>query len=104
MDEIITKIEDVVNKLIKYDNEGYAVAAAELANEMIEKLPGIITYYADPRMREHFEDAKYWPGQLERILNALNAGDDIATFDVLFNETRANLLELKGILEEKGIL
>ncbi len=104
MDEIITKIEDVVNKLIQYDNEGYAVAAAELANEMIEKLPGIVTYYADPKMSDHFEDAKYWPGQLERVINALNDGDDIATFDVLYNETRANLVELQGILKEKGII
>ena len=104
MDELISKIEDVVLKLIMYDNEGYAVSAQELATELMTVLPDIIGYYADPKMAEHASDAKYWPAQLERILQALSAGDDLATFDVLYNETRANLIELKGILRGKGIV
>ncbi len=104
MNELIAKIEDVVVKLIKYDNQGYAEAAQELANDMINGFPTIVSYYADPRMRDHYEDAKYWPAQLERIINAFNAGDDLATCDILYNETRANLIELRDILKEKGII
>lgn len=104
MDVIIAKIEDVVSKLLIYDTEKYAVAAQDLANSLAESFSKIVTYYADPRMSDHFEDAKYWPGQLERIMNALSTGDDLATADILYNETRANLIELKDILEERGIL
>lgn len=103
MDELIAKIEDIVRKLIIYDNQAYAEAAQELANDMITMFPEIVKAYAMPEMEEYIEDAKYWPGQLERIINAFNAGDDFATIDVLYNETRANLMELKEILMKKGI-
>ena len=104
MEILISMIEDVVAKLLQYDTEGYARAAEELADSLVEGFSKIVTFYADPKMTDHFEDAKYWPGQLERIMNALSTGDDFATVDVLYNETRANLLELNGILKDRGIL
>ena len=104
MEKLIDKIEDVVSKLLQYDTEGYAKEAEELVNSLVETFSNIVTYYADPRMSDHFDDAKYWPGQLERIMGALSAGDDIATADVLYNETRANLIELNNLLKERGVL
>ena len=104
MEELIAKIENVVSKLLQYDTEGYAQAAEELADSLVEEFSRIVSFYADPRMTDHFEDAKYWPGQLERIMGALSAGDDLATADVLYNETRANLIELNDILKERGII
>lgn len=104
MDELIAKIEDVVKKLIMYDNQAYAEAAQALASDMIVVFPEIVKYYAYPEMIEYAGDAQYWPGQLERIIGALNAGDDLATADILYNETRANLIELKENLVKKGIV
>ncbi len=104
MNELIKKIEDVVTKLIKYDNEAYAEAAQSLVSDIMVQLPEIVKYYADPAMSENAQDAQYWPGQLDRIIGALNTGDDIATVDILYNETRANLVELRDILDEKGLL
>ena len=104
MDELILKIDDVVGKLIGYDQEGYAVAMDDLANSLISALPTIVSYYTDPRMEEYREDALYWPQQYERIFNATKAGDDLAVADILYNETRANLEELAGILKEKGMI
>ncbi|MBR6160001.1 MAG: hypothetical protein IKQ40_06825 [Lachnospiraceae bacterium] len=103
MDELIVKIEEVVRKTISYD-QGYPAAAEELINTLIPVFTKIVSYYAVPEMAEYAQDASYWPGQLERILNALNMGDDFALVDVLYNETRANILELKGILVQKGLI
>ncbi len=104
MDEMIKKIDDVVEKLLKYDHIAYMNAARELINDMIAFFPTVISYYADPRMSNHIEEAGYWPKQLERIIAAVNEGDDLSTADILYNETRANLMELQSILCEKGIL
>ncbi len=104
MDELIAKIEETVRKLISYDMEGYASCAQELSDMMMAVFPVIISSYADPRMSNVAEDAKYWPGQLERVLKAFEDGDDFATADILYNETRVNLIELRGILTEKGII
>ena len=104
IDELINRIEDTVYSLMKYDMELYSQKAQELAEEMISVFPSIISCYSGERMWDHAEDAKYWPGQLERVLNVLQTGDDWATADILFNETRANLVELKGILEERDII
>ncbi len=104
MDDLINRIEDVVIKLFQYDQNAYAIAAEDLVNQMIAGLPTIVLYYTDPRMTEHAGDATYWPAQIERIIKALGEGDDIATADVLYNETRANLIELRDILTEKGMI
>ena len=103
MDELIQKIDETVIKLLGYDHEAYEEAANDLTNMMVRAFPEIIIYYSDPRMSDRAEEASYWPGQLERILSAFNSGDDLATADILYNETRANLLELKSVLKEKGI-
>lgn len=104
MDELIIKIEQTVSELIQYKMGEYAVCAQELADMLISKLPVIIGYYGDPRMQEFADDAKYWPGQLERIIQAFGDGDDLATIDILYNETRPNLIELRDNLTKKGIL
>ena len=82
----------------------YAVAADDLANSLIAYLPNIVSFYLDPRMSDHAEDATYWPGQVDRILKAFENGDDLATADVLYNETRANLIELRDILKDKRMI
>lgn len=103
MDELIDKIEETVEYLMKYDMTGYAVSAQELADMMMAVFPSVIMRYSDPAMAEYAGDAVYWPKQLERILGAFEGGDDFATADILYNETRANLMELRDILKEKGI-
>ncbi len=104
MNKLISKIEYVVERLLLYEQTEYAKAAEELVNMMISEFPVIISYYAVPEMSDYAKDAEYWPGQLERVLNALNAGDDLATADILYCETRANLIELRDILKEKGLI
>ncbi len=103
MNELIEKIKEVSGDLIGYDMDSYAAHAQEMVDMMTALFPKIISSYSDPRMADHAEDAGYWMGQLERIVNAVSSVDDLAVIDVLYNETRPNLIELKGILEDRGV-
>ena len=103
MNELIDKIEDVVLDILKagiYSSENKLKLLVEL---MIETFPEVMAVYYNPLMAGHAQDAAYWPEQLERIIGTINSGDELAVMDVLYNETRPNLIELKGILEGKGI-
>ncbi len=104
MDELITKIEETVSCLLQYDLQRYAVLARETAGMMMTLFPAITDSYKNTAMEEFRDDAAYWPEQLQRVIDALGNGDYFEVTDVLFNETRPNLIELKGILEQKGIL
>lgn len=104
MDELITEIEETVIALMKYDMEKYSKLAQDVVNKMMAVFPVIINCYGDPRMSDLKEDATYWPGQLERVINALGTGDYFEVVDVLYSETRSNLVELKEVLDRKGLL
>ncbi|MCR5300878.1 MAG: hypothetical protein K6E49_00395 [Lachnospiraceae bacterium] len=104
MDELIEGIESTIISLMRYDLNEYPKQAQELANKMMVIFPAIIDCYNDPLMQDKREDAMYWPGQLERILAAFDRGDAFEVTDVLYNETRANLMELKAILTQRGLI
>ncbi|MGN0471746.1 MAG: hypothetical protein ACI4F8_02780 [Lachnospiraceae bacterium] len=81
--------------------------AVALVQDMVvyvsEVFPRFIAVYDDPRMEEYAQDREYWAMQIGRITEALSEEDVFHQIDVLFFETRANLLEILTILEEKGI-
>ena len=104
MDELIEGIESTVISLMQYDLKEYPRRAQELANKMMVIFPAIIDCYNDPLMQDKREDATYWPSQLERILSAFDRGDAFEVADVLYNETRPNLIELKDILTKRGLI
>lgn len=104
MDELIRQIEETVSDLMRYDMESFAQKAQELVDKMIAVFPAVISVYSDPRMEDLREDALYWPGQLERIIKALESPDRFETVDVLYNETYPNLIELRDILIKRGIV
>ena len=104
MNELISQIEETVSELLKYDLDSYAPLARKLVNDMIRIFPGIISIYSDPKMDDVKEDAMYWPAQLERIITALGNSDRFETVDVLYNETYPNLIELRDMLVERGLM
>ena len=104
MEELIARIEETISALLKYDMESYGALAQEMIGMMMTMLPAVIDCYNDPKMSDLREDAMYWPGQLQRIIDSLGSGDYFEVTDVLYNETYPNLVELKGYLEERGIL
>lgn len=104
MDELTAKIEETVSALLQYDMQRYGKLAQEMVNMMISLFPVIIDSYNNPKMEDLRGDATYWPGQLQRIIDALGSGDYYEVADVLYNETMQNILELKGVLEDRGLL
>ena len=104
MDELIAKIEKTVSALMQYDMASYAPFAQELVNMFLTIMPSIIDCYNDPKMADVREDATYWPAQMQRIIDSLGGGDYFEVADVLYNETRPNLIELRGMLKERGLL
>ncbi len=102
MNELIDGIEAAIRKLLKYDTENFESDAQNLVNMMMNIFPAIINCYNDPRMVDVRDDALYWPGQLERIINVLEKGDWFEIVDALYNETRPNLIELRDMLKERG--
>ena len=103
MNELIDKIEESVSQLLRYDTKGFGESAHDIVNMMMTILPAIINCYNDPKMSDVREDALYWPGQLERIIKVLENDDSFELADVLYNETRANLIELRDMLVKRGI-
>ncbi len=104
MDELITRIEKTVSELLQYDKERFNIDAQELVNILAATLPSVISCYGDPRMSDLSGDALYWPGQMERIIDALKSGDWFKVADVLYNETHPNLIELKDTMVSRGLI
>ncbi len=101
---MIAKIEETVSALLQHDMENYPSLAQEMVNMMMTLLPAIIDCYNNPGMEQFREDATYWPGQMQRIIDSLGSGDYFEVTDVLYNETRPNLIELRDNLVKKGLL
>ncbi|MBE5848660.1 MAG: hypothetical protein E7298_00650 [Lachnospiraceae bacterium] len=104
MDELIRKIEETIYCLLKYDMDKYPIVVQELVNMMVAVFPAIINIYSNPKMSDLRDDASYWPGQLERVVEAINGGDHFEVVDVLYSETRANLIELREVLTRRDLL
>ncbi len=104
MDELILLIEETVSALMRYSMEEYGEKAQKTVDDMMALLPAIINCYSDPKMEDVKQDALYWPGQMERIIKALESHDRFEAVDVLYNETRPNLTELRDMLRERGLL
>ena len=104
MNELIKKIEESMAKLLAYDTKGFGDDARDVVNMMMSLVPGIINFYNDPKMSDVREDALYWPAQLERVIKALENDDGFEIVDVLYNETRPNLMELRDMLVKRGLL
>lgn len=104
MDRVIELIRLTVNELLQYRMVTFEQYANEMVNVMFDVFPQIIAVYADDRLSDVSGDASYWPSQLERIIKVLEGGDDFAAVDVLYSETLPNLIELRDILTERGII
>ena len=89
---------------MRYDMNRYAQQAQKTVDDMMALLPAIINCYSDPKMSDVREDALYWPGQMERMIRAFENNDRFEAVDVLYNETYPNLIELRDMLKNRGLL
>ena len=108
--EKIMELADLLDRMSKEAIKGNVKTLIDMYVELKESLfvvfPIIIGLYSDERMKDLSEDAMYWPGQLERIIDAFeghNFIDMIYIYDVLKAETYANIIEFIGELRKRNI-
>lgn len=75
----------------------------EITGLLAEVYPAVMVLYDNPKMAERADEKVYWLNQLSRINEVLAGEDEMAKMDVLYFETRSNLLEIMDVAAEKGI-
>lgn len=109
MDKIMD-LAELLDNMSKEAIQGNMDILIEMYVELKAKLfmvfPIIIGFYSDERMKDLSEDALYWPGQLQRIIDAFEAHDFVDLFyvyDVLKAETYNNIIELVNEIRNRNI-
>lgn len=76
----------------------------DITKALSDVVPNIVETYQDPKMKDHEAEVEYWYEQLGRITEAIQGQDAFAKIDVLYMETRENLIYVIDLLKGKGIL
>lgn len=99
VEELIDLLEDMTGQLMRNDMDGFEANIPELSVLLEICIPQIIITYSDPSLKELASDATYWSNQLGRIIEALNQKDKFVRMDVLYQETRTNLLGFNKMIK-----
>ena len=101
--ELIDLLEKMTGQLMMNQMDDYKDTIPELSKLMEMCFPKIIISYSDPLLKDVSEDAVYWSDQLGRIIETLKLDDKFARMDVLYQETRANLVAYYDMIKETEI-
>ena len=104
INEIKTLIDTIIANLFTCNMTEYINNSQMLINRLLECVPNIIAYYFDPKMQDVAGEATYWPAQVEKIISALERGNDFETLDVLYYETYKKLEKLEKMLTARGVV
>ena len=103
LQDLIDLLEAMTQALMLNAMDEYQDRIPLLSSLMEVCFPAIIMAYSDPLLKEVSEDATYWSDQLGRIIEALNNDDKFARIDVLYQETRANLIAFLEMIKGSEI-
>lgn len=106
MNELSLKITDLIQTIDRF-MEVILIGSAELKDEYMKKFSGqmteifpqIVRCYMKPEFADVKEDMQYWTSQLARILEVLEQDDLFLTMDVLYHETRENLVLFQKMID-----
>ncbi len=101
--DMIDLLEAMTQALMLNAMDEYQERIPLLSSLMEVCFPAIIMAYSDPMLKEVADDATYWSDQLGRIIEALNNDDKFAKIDVLYQETRANLVAFSEMIKGSEI-
>ena len=101
--ELIDLLEEMTGELMLNDMDGFQDHIAALSALLEICFPQIILSYSDPLLSEVAQDATYWSEQLGRLIDALNGKDKFVKIDVLYQETRANLIAYYEMIKDTPI-
>lgn len=79
-------------------------AMQELSELLGVIFPLIISSYTKPQLQDVAADALYWSEQLGKIVGVLEEEDRFKIIDVLYYETRENLMNYQRMITERGIV
>ena len=79
-------------------------AMKELSELIGVIFPIIISSYTKPKLQDVAGDALYWSEQLGKIVSVLEEEDRFKIIDVLYYETRENLINYERMITERGIV
>lgn len=75
----------------------------EITGLLSEVIPAIVMSYELETLKYMQEDMEYWLNQLTRITEAIRGKDAFLKIDVLYFETRENLILYMDMIDEMGI-
>lgn len=97
--DLIHLLNTITIGVAEGDYRTYDQNLADFAQQMIITFPRIIDVYSLPEFSNIASDATYWSSQLERLLMVLQQRDQFQFVDVLYFETRQNLLLFCEMIE-----
>lgn len=97
--ELTDLIETMTVELMSNKMDEFKDNIPKLSRLMEMCFPQIIVSYSDPLLSEVSGDAIYWSEQVGRIIEALNMDDKFIRIDVLYQETRTNLLSFMDMIK-----
>lgn len=97
--ELADLIELMTIQLMRNEMDDHKNNIPKLSRLMEMCFPQIIVSYSDPILSEVSGDAVYWSEQIGRIIEALNMDDKFIRIDVLYQETRTNLLAFMDMIK-----
>lgn len=103
LNALISLLQVLTLDLLKNQMKHYNGLMKELSDLIGRLFPIIITSYSRAELRDYAEDALYWSNQLKTIIEVLESKDHFKIADVLYYETRENLIIYKNLLEERRI-
>lgn len=103
LQELINLLEKMTSQLMMNQMDDFKDTIPELSKLMELCFPAIISSYSDVRLKDVSADARYWSDQLGRIIDTLNMDDKFARIDVLYHETRENLITYYNMIQKTTI-
>ena len=103
LQELIELLEDMTGNMMLNAMDVYQEQIPDLSALLESCFPKIIISYSEPALSEVASDATYWSAQLGRLIEVLNKDDKFARVDVLYQETRTNLIAYLDMIKDTPI-
>lgn len=103
VEAIIQVLETLTIGIVENDYEEYDANLQLFAEKMMLTFPRIIEVYSRPEFKEVASDAQYWSAQLERLITGLQQRDQILFVDILYFETKENLVLFQNMIADMEI-
>lgn len=107
MEHNIDLLNDLLKRyagLLTHNNlKGSNALIPKIVELLTKIIPSIVMSYDKKELNAYLDEREYWLQQLDRITQAIQGKDAFTKIDVLYFETRGNLLYYKEKIKQLGI-